>query len=61
MVNSDKTDVTITLDEHVRSIDTLHQKLAAAPGVDQNRLRQAVEKYKAATKSFQDDALACMN
>lgn len=49
------------LDEHARSIDTLHQKLAAMPGADKDRLKDAVGKYKAAHKQFEDDALGCMN
>lgn len=49
------------LDDHTRSIDDLHQRLAAIPGVDQERLKIAVGKYKTANKQFADDALGCMN
>ncbi len=49
------------LDAHARSIDDLHRKLAATPGVNQERLQTAVVKYKAAFVAFRDDALGCMN
>ena len=49
------------LNAHGRAIDSLHQKLAAHPGVDKARLEQAVGKYKAAHQAFTDDALGCMN
>lgn len=49
------------LDDHARSIDELHQKLAAMPGADTERLNEVVGKYKAAHKQFEDDALGCMN
>ncbi len=61
MVNSSKDEAAQTLDAHARSIDALHQKLSATPGVDRDRLSKAVEKYKAATQTFHDDALGCMN
>ncbi|HXO18272.1 MAG TPA: hypothetical protein VN909_08870 [Candidatus Dormibacteraeota bacterium] len=48
------------METHARSIDDLHRKLAALPGCDQQRLAHAVEKYKAAHKVFQDDALGCV-
>ena len=50
-----------TLDAHADSIDALHERLASTPGVDKERLKAAVDKYKAATKAFHDDALGCMN
>lgn len=43
------------------SIDALHQRLAAMPGMDKAKLQQSVDKYKAAHQAFQDDALGCMN
>jgi hypothetical protein len=43
-----------------RSIDELHRKLAAMPGVDKGRLQKAVDKYKAAHQEFCDDAQGCM-
>jgi hypothetical protein len=55
------TDVKQVLDEHSRSIETLHQKLAAVPGADKERLAAAVGKLKTAQKQFEDDALGCMN
>jgi hypothetical protein len=50
-----------SLDAHAQSIDELHRKLAATPGVDKDRLQKAVDKYKTAHKQFHDDALGCMN
>lgn len=55
------TDAKQALDDHARSIDELHEKLAATPGADKDRLKEAVGKYKAAHKQFEDDALGCMN
>jgi len=46
---------------HGNLIDDLHHKLAAMAGADKAKLQAAVEKYKAAHKSFHDDALSCMN
>ncbi len=56
-----KADVTRALEAHNRSIDELHQKLAATPGCDKERLARAVTKYKAAHQAFQDDALECVH
>jgi len=50
-----------SLDAHAQSIDELHRKLAATPGVDTERLQKAADKYKAAHQQFRDDALGCMN
>jgi hypothetical protein len=61
MANANKDEAARTLDAHARSIDALHQKLAAMPGVDKARLQQAADKYKAAHRAFHDDALGCMN
>ena len=55
------TDAKQALDEHASAIDKLHQKLASIAGADKERLQQAVNKYKAAHKQFEDDALGCMN
>lgn len=55
------TDAKQALDDHARSIDSLHQKLASMPGTDTARLNDAFGKYKAAHKQFEDDALGCMN
>lgn len=61
MVNATKDDATHSIDDHARTIDALHEKLAATPGVDRERLNRAVEKLKTAHKTFRDDALECMN
>jgi hypothetical protein len=53
--------VSATLDAHTQSIDDLHAKLAAIPGMNQERLAQAVDKFKSAAQAFHDDALGCMN
>lgn len=49
------------LDAHGRAIDHLHDKLAAQPGVDKERLQNAVGKFKAAHQVFTNDVLGCMN
>jgi hypothetical protein len=55
-----KADARSALDAHARSIDALHDKLAALPGCDRPRLASAVAKYKAAQQTFHDDALGCV-
>jgi hypothetical protein len=55
-----KADATSALEAHKRSIDELHQKLAALPGCDKERLARAVGKLKAAAQAFHDDALGCV-
>ncbi len=55
-----KSDAAEALEAHGRSIDELHQKLAATPGCDKERLARAVTKYKAAHQAFHDDALGCV-
>ena len=60
-MNATKNDAAQAIDDHGRAIDALHDKLAATPGADKDRLRQVVDKYKAAHKVFHDDALGCMN
>jgi hypothetical protein len=55
-----KSDAASALEAHGRSIDDLHRKLSALPGCDQQRLAQAVQKYKAAHQAFHDDALGCV-
>ncbi len=50
-----------SLEAHSRSIDDLHQKLAALPGANKQRLQVAVDKYKTAHQQFCNDALGCMN
>jgi hypothetical protein len=54
-------DAKASLAAHAKSIDALHEKLAATAGVDKAKLAQAVSKYKAAHQTFEDDALGCMN
>ena len=61
MINNPPAVTTALLDAHGNSIDALHQKLAATPGVDKERLQKAVDKLKTAFKTFHDDALGCMN
>ena len=61
MASAMKDEAARSLDAHARSIDALHQKLAAVPGVDKDRLQKAVDKYKAAHQTFHDDALGSMN
>ncbi len=55
-----QSDAASALDAHASTIDALHNKLAALPGCDKDRLKQAVQKYKAAHQAFHDDALACI-
>lgn len=55
-----KSEASKVLEEHRRSIDELHRKLASMPGVDKDRLAHAFEKFKAASQTFHDDALACV-
>lgn len=61
MAEAQKEDARRALDAHGTAIDALHQKLAAAPGVDKDRLQKAVSDYKKAHQAFTDDALGCMN
>ena len=49
------------LKAHGQAIDDLHAVLASQPGVDNERLQQAVDRYKSAHQKFTDDALGCMN
>lgn len=55
-----KSEASQVLEEHRRSIDEVHRKLTSMPGCDKERLARAVEKYKTATQTFHDDALACV-
>ena len=43
MASAMKDEAARSLDAHARSIDALHQKLAAVPGVDKDRLQKAVD------------------
>lgn len=51
-----KSQASALLRAHADSITELHSKLAAIPGVDKERLSQAVAKYKVAVSVFEDDA-----
>ncbi|HEY6325175.1 MAG TPA: hypothetical protein VIW73_01485 [Candidatus Cybelea sp.] len=55
-----KSDAASALAAHGRTIDALHDKLAALADCDKDRLNKAVQKYKAAHQAFHDDALACI-
>jgi hypothetical protein len=55
-----KSEVSKLLEEHGRKIDELRDKLASVHRCDKDKLSRAVEKYKAAHKTFHDDALACV-
>lgn len=61
MDSTTQTEAARALEAHGQTIDALHAKLAAQPGVDTQRLQQAVDTYKAAHQKFTDDALGCMN
>lgn len=61
MAELQKEDARRALDAHGSAIDALHQKLAAVPGVDKDRLQKAVSDYKKAHQAFTEDALGCMN
>lgn len=61
MAEAQKEDARRALEAHGNAIDTLHQKLASAPGVDKERLQKVVGDYKKAHQAFTDDALGCMN
>lgn len=55
-----KTEVVQALEAHGRAIDELYHKLASVAQCDKARLEGAVAKYRAAHKTFHDDALACV-
>ena len=61
MTSATQSQVTQTIDDHGKTIDDLHNKLAATPGVDKGKLQKAVDDYKKAHDKFRDDALGCMN
>ncbi|MGR4064880.1 MAG: hypothetical protein ACLQPV_05475 [Vulcanimicrobiaceae bacterium] len=61
MSDATKNSASQAITAHGNLIDGLHQKLAAMAGADKAKLQGAVDKYKAAHKSFHDDALSCMN
>jgi hypothetical protein len=61
MANDNRAEAARHLEAHGQSIDALQQKLAALPGVDKAKLQHATDKYKAAHKTFHDDALGSMN
>ncbi len=55
-----RTEASAALRAHGQTIDALHQKLAAVHGADTIKLKMAVEKYKTAHATFEDDALECI-
>lgn len=61
MATTTKDKATRALDAHAKTIDALHKKLAAMPGVKKTKLQKAASAYKSAHKAFHDDALDCMN
>jgi cell division FtsZ-interacting protein ZapD len=55
-----KSEASQALKDHGNSIEALHRKLAAVPGVDQERLTVVVAKYKTAHAVFEEDAAECI-
>ena len=55
-----KSEISRALEAHKQSFEALHQKIAAMPGCNRERLAQAVQKFKAAHQAFADDAQACV-
>lgn len=55
-----KEEISNLIHAHAHTIDELHQKLAALPKCDKQRLEQAVAKLKAAHAAFEDDAQGCV-
>lgn len=55
-----KAEISSLLHSHADAIDALHEKLAALPGLDKQRLENAVAKFKSAHAAFEDDAQACV-
>ncbi len=51
-----KTEVSKALEEHRRSFEALHQKLASIAEVDKEKLGKAVAKFRTARTTFEDDA-----
>lgn len=51
-----KAEVSKLMENHKREIDELHSKFAAMPGVNRERLTQAVVKLKTAHETFEEDA-----
>lgn len=49
------------LDAHRQSIDDLHAKLQATPGVNKAKLQAVMDRYRTATLKFHEDVLGCMN
>jgi hypothetical protein len=55
-----KSEATAAIRAHGQAIDALHQKLAALAGTNTVKLKMAVEKYKTAHATLEDDALECV-
>ena len=51
-----KSEISKILSEQRHAIEEAHRKLSAMADVDKARLSHAVEKFKSAHKSFEDDA-----
>jgi hypothetical protein len=51
-----KSEVSKLMQQHKRQIDELHDKLAAIPGINKERLTQTVVKLKTAHETFEEDA-----
>jgi hypothetical protein len=60
-VSDAQAEATRLLDAHKRSIDDLHQKLAAMAGSNKERLAGAAAKLRTAFAAFHDDALGSVS
>jgi hypothetical protein len=55
-----KSEVSKVLSEQRDAIDEAHRKLSAMGGVDQAKLSAAIDKFKSARATFEDDAQGCV-
>jgi len=51
-----KAEVSKILHESRNAIEEAHRKLSSVAGVDKERLSRAMEKFKSAHRTFEDDA-----
>lgn len=51
-----KSEISKILHEQRSAIEEAHRKLSAVAGVDRERLSHAIEKFKSAHQTFEDDA-----
>lgn len=51
-----KSEVSKVLHESRNAIEETHRKLSAIAGIDKDRLSHAIEKFKSAHRTFEDDA-----